>query len=137
MKFPDWLNVYGDLSFRGKCPSEEAEQVTFFNWIRSEYPDTYGRLALHVRNEGKRTQLETLRQKASGLTVGAPDIIVLPGFVCELKRKDHTKCKWQDGQIEYLETAQKVGSFVCVALGHEAAIKSFYDYFIKSVDINN
>lgn len=41
------FRVYGDLSFRGKCPVESQEQVTFFSRIRREFPDSYGRLAIH------------------------------------------------------------------------------------------
>lgn len=124
MKFPDHIPVFGDTSFRGKCPPESAEQKTFFARIRREYPDTWGRIALHPRNEGKRTYNQTAQQKAEGMTSGAPDIVI-GGFVCELKRLDHTQCSWQDGQIEYLTAAQQCGVYACVALGHEAAWEAF------------
>jgi hypothetical protein len=64
------------------------------------------------------------------MTEGASDIIIpgCPAFVCELKRRDHTKSKWQDGQLEYLETAQKAGAFVCVALGADAAMEAFEEW---------
>ena len=57
------------------------------------------------------------------MTPGASDIIIPgnPSFVCELKRRDHTKSTWQPKQLEYLEAAKENGSFVCVALGWEAA----------------
>lgn len=64
------------------------------------------------------------------MTPGASDIIIpasMP-FVCELKRQDHTKSKWQDGQIEYLEACHEAGSFVCVALGWESAWRAFGDW---------
>ena len=130
MKIPDWLPCYGDVKYRGDCPLESAEQVTFFNRLRREYPDTYGRIAVHPRNEQQLRggQFRALaRHKAEGMTEGASDIIIPgdPAFVCELKRLDHTKCKWQDGQIEYLEATKKCGAFVCVALGHEGAWKAF------------
>ena len=127
MKFPNWLNVYGDISFRGDCPSETAEAVTFFAKIRREYPDSYGLIATHIRNEGKRTFHQTIRQQSEGMTKGAPDIIIPgnPTFICELKRQDHTKSKFQDGQLEYLEAAQNAGAFVCVALGYKAAYEAF------------
>lgn len=122
--------VYGDVSFRGNCPKESLEQITFFNWLRTEYPDTWGALALHPRNEqqlrgGQHRGM--IRQKAEGMTPGASDIVIpgLPAFVCELKRLDHTKSKWQEGQVEYLTAAQAAGCFVCVALGHKAAIEAF------------
>ena len=133
MKFPDWLNVYGDVKYRGDCPSETAEAVTFFAKIRREYPDSYGLIATHIRNEGKRSFHQVARQKAEGMTKGAPDIIIpgLPTFICELKRQDHTKSTWQDGQLEYLKAAHDAGAFVCVALGYKAAYEAFIFYLSK------
>lgn len=122
--------IYGDIDFRGKCPPESAEQITFFNKLRKEYPDTWGRLALHPRNEqqlrgGQHRGL--IKQKAEGMTPGASDIIIpgSPSFVCEMKRQDHTQSKWQDGQIEYLSAAQDAGCFACVALGWQGAWEAF------------
>jgi hypothetical protein len=127
VKFPNKIPVYGDKKFRGNCPPEAAEQVTFFNWIRRQYPYSWGILALHPRNEGERTHYQTMKQKSEGMTPGASDIVIpgSPAFVCEMKRRDHTKCKWQDGQIEYLQAAQHAGAFVCIALGYEAAREAF------------
>ena len=128
MRFPDWLRVYGDTDYRNKkCPVESAEQITFFNELRRLYPDSYGLIALHPRNEGKRTQNQVMRQKAEGMTAGAADIVIpgSPAFVCELKRQDHTQSHWEDGQQEYLKAAQDAGAFVCVALGYKAAIEAF------------
>lgn len=135
MKFPPWLKVYGDQSFRGDCPSETLEQVTFFNWLRTEYPHTLGRIAIHPRNEGVRSHYQAMRDKAEGMTPGAPDIIIpaSPAFVCELKRQDHTKSKWQDGQIEYLKACHDEGAFVCVALGYAAAIKALEEWDIMPI----
>lgn len=133
MKFPKWLKVYGDPSFRGACPKEALEQVTFFNKLRREYPDTLGMLALHPRNEGERTHHQTAKQKAEGMTSGASDIIIpgAPAFVCEMKRQDHTKSTWQPGQMEYLEAAHNTGAFVCVALGWEAAWRALQDHLSR------
>lgn len=118
--------VYGDTAFRGKCPKEDLEQVTFFNRLRREYPDTWGALGLHPRNEGQKRggQFASVQKfAAEGMVTGASDIIIpgMPAFVCELKRQDHTQCGWQDGQIEYLTAAQRAGAFTCVALGANAA----------------
>ena len=118
--------VYGDPWFRGKCPTEAQEQVTFFAMLRREYPGTWGALAVHPRNEGLKSggQFTSVqRHAAEGMTKGAADIII-PGrraFVCEMKRRDHTQSAWQDGQVEYLTTAHEAGAFACVALGHQAA----------------
>ena len=102
--------TFGDLDFRGKCPTEDQEQITWFSRVRREYPDTWGLLALHPRNEGLRTggQLRAVsRHKAEGMTKGAADIIIpgAPALVCEMKRRDHMQSAWQDGQIEYLKAS--------------------------------
>lgn len=131
MKFPDWLTVYGDTDYRNKkCPPESAEQITFFNQVRAQYPDTYGVIATHIRNEGKRTYQQAARHKSEGMTEGASDILIPgnPAFVCEMKRQDHTLCKWQKGQQRYLQAAQNNGAFVCVALGWEAAMEALEDW---------
>lgn len=130
MRFPDWLTVYGDTTYRGNCPPESAEQITFFSWLRVQYPHTWGLVALHPRNEGKRRHQQTARYKAEGMTPGAADIIIpgRPTFVCEMKRRDHTKSSWQPAQITYLEQCQERGAFVCVALGWEAAKGAMDDW---------
>jgi hypothetical protein len=130
MKFQNEIRVFGDTAFRGSCPTESAEQMTFFNKLRREYPDTFGKIALHPRNEGLRTMQQTDRHKAEGMTNGAADIIIpaSPAFVCELKRLDHTKCKWQKGQQEFLIECQLLGAFTCVALGWESAWEAFKEW---------
>jgi len=126
MKFPAGLRVYGDLAFRGACPKEDVEQASFFGRIRREYPETWGVLALHPRNEGLLVggQFHAIRKhRAEGMTAGAPDIVIpgSPAFLCELKRQDHTKSAWQEGQQAYLAAAMAAGAFACVALGAAAA----------------
>lgn len=124
------VKVYGDTAWRGKCPTETAEQVTFFGRLRREYPTSWGRLAIHPRNEGLRTHGQTMKHKAEGMTAGASDIVIpgSPTFVCELKRRDHTQSRMEDGQIEYLESAKDAGCFVCVALGCDAAWEAFKEW---------
>jgi hypothetical protein len=126
MQFPEWLPVYGDQKYRNKkCPVESAEQITFFNTLRRDYPEL-AIIAIHPRNEGKRTAQQTQRQKAEGMTAGASDIIIptLRPFICELKRQDHTLCHWEPEQLKYMATAQTMGAFVCVALGYKAALEA-------------
>ena len=108
--------VYGDTSFRGDCPSESAEQITFFNRLRREYPTTWGALAIHPRNEGlKRAGQFSSVQKhaAEGMTKGAADIIIPAriALVCEMKRQDHTQSAWQPSQVEFLTAAHNAGCF--------------------------
>jgi hypothetical protein len=115
------------MSFRGDCPRESAEHITFFSELRRRYPDTLGTIAIHPANEARRRGKEfrkLTKDKAMGLSSGASDIIIpgAPSFVCELKRRDYTKCRWQPGQLEYLQAAHDAGAFVCVALGWEAAM---------------
>ena len=130
MKFPDWLPVYGDTRYRGPCPAESVEQATAISYIRREWPNAYGVLVLHPRNEGKRNWRQAAKHRAEGMTTGASDIIIparVP-FVCEIKREDHTKSRWEDGQREYLAAALKAGAFVCVALGAEGVKEALNDY---------
>jgi hypothetical protein len=130
MKLPEDIDIYGDQTYRGECPSESAEQVTFFARIRMKYPDTWGKIALHPRNEGRRTFMQSAHQMSEGMAKGACDIIIpgAPSFVCELKRRDHTKSTWQSGQLDYLRVAQRKGAFACVALGADAAEEAFNRY---------
>lgn len=126
MKFPDFLKVYGRQDYRGDCPPELAEQITFFQWLRLHHPALH-RIAVHPRNEGERTYQQARMQRLEGaLNAGASDVIIPAGraFVCEMKRRDHTKSRWQKGQIEYLEAAHNAGAFVCVALGSSAAMEA-------------
>ena len=130
MKINPRIPVYGDTSFRGKCPKEDVEQVSFFNRLRSEYPTSWGLLALHPRNEGLKqgAQFSTvIKHKAEGMTAGAADIIIPArvAFVCEMKRRDHTLSAWQDGQEDYLLAAIDAGAFACVALGALGAWEAF------------
>lgn len=132
MRFDD-IPVYGDVNYRGTCPPEHVEQASFFNRLRREYPDTWGLLALHPRNEGLKEggQFSTvIKHKAEGMTAGAADIVI-PGaraFVCEMKRADHTKSTWQPGQPEYLAAATKLGAFACVGLGAQGAWEAFEEW---------
>ena len=42
------IKIYGDLSYRDKkCPLEAAEQITFINRVRKEFPDTHGLTLFH------------------------------------------------------------------------------------------
>ena len=130
MKIPDWLKCYGDLSYRDKkCPSEAAEQVTFFNQLKILHP-SIARTAMHIRNEGKKTIQQAMRERAEGLLSGAADIIIISKvpFVCELKRKYHKLSQWESRQLDFLLAAQESGAFVCVAFGYEAALEGVEEW---------
>lgn len=115
------ITIAGDISYRGQCPHESAEQITFFNQL----PPHLKKIATHIRNEGKRTAQQTARHKIEGMNTGASDIIIpcSPPFVIELKRQDHTKSTISKEQVEYLEECQRQGAFVCVALGWRGAME--------------
>lgn len=127
MKIPPQIPVYGSPIKNCKIP-ESAHMITFFNTLRRYYPE-YGAIALHIKNEGKRTQLQIEKDKAQGLVTGASDIIIpgCPSFVCEMKSQSKT-AKISQEQINFLLAAQNNGAFICVALGHEAAIKAFLEW---------
>lgn len=130
MKMPESIKVYGDTSWRGRCALETAEATTFFAHIRLRYPRTLARIATHIRNESRRSMPQARRHKAEGMVKGAADIIIPgnPSFVCELKRRDHTKCRISPEQLAYLDAAQAQGAFACVALGHAAALDAVSDW---------
>lgn len=132
LDLPEGVRLFGDPSFRGKCPPEHVELASFFNRLRKEYPASWGLLALHPRNEGllEKGQFSTvIKHKAEGMAKGAADIVIPAGgwgsFVCEMKRLDHRLSKWQDGQRQYLDAAAGAGAFACVALGAAAAWDAF------------
>ena len=133
MKMHEDIKVYGNVDFRGDCPVEDLELMTFFNQLRIKYPDI-AKVATHPDNEGLilgAAHNAHIKQKAKGaIRNGAADIIICgcPTFVCEMKRQDHTKSRWQDGQLDFLQTSQKLGAFVCVALGYEAALQALNDW---------
>lgn len=124
MKFPEGITVFGDKDYRGDCPLEDADLITFFNQLRKKYPHLAD-VALHIKNEGKRNVRQVQRDRAKGaLNSGASDIVIVgsPSFVCELKRKDHTKSTITTEQVAFLNNASDHGVFACVALGWEAAM---------------
>lgn len=129
MKFHKDLKVYGDTSFRGKCPKEEVEQITFFNELKRLHPEI-SELATHIKNEGKKSWGQIRKDQASGLNQGFSDIIIAgcPTCLIEMKRKDHTKSHWQENQQEKLLLAQDVGVFSCVALGYLGALEAVEDW---------
>jgi len=136
MKIPQDIKVFGNMDFRGDCAKEDLELITFFNQLRIKYPKL-AKVAIHPDNEGLvfGTGFNNhTRQKAKGaIRNGAADIIIVgcPSFVCEIKRKDHTKSRWQDGQLDFLQTSQELGAFVCVALGYEAALEAVNNWILS------
>ena len=133
LPLPIGIKLYGSTDFRGDCPLENAELITFVYHIKAHYSNIP---ALHIKNEGKRTYRQSVFEKTIGaLHKGACDIMIpgSPALCIELKRKDHTKSTIDDDQITFLLNASKLGAYSCVALGHEAAIEAFL-YWKKIYD---
>ncbi len=130
MKFNDNIKVFGDIKFRDKnCPKEEIEQITFFNQLKKLHPDV-AELATHVKNEGRKSVGQAVKDARNGLNQGFADIIIVGHPMCliEMKRKDHTRSHWQKNQQEKLLIAQDKGAFACVALGYIAALEAVEEW---------
>lgn len=124
-KIPSAITIFGDTSWRGTCPLEAAEQVSFLQLLRVEFPEL-AEIAVHIRNEGKRTKRQGFQQKQEGMNTGASDIVIpcCPPILIELKRRDHTKSKTGEKQIDYLVNSKKQGAFACFALGAIGAMEA-------------
>ena len=124
-KIPTQIPIYGDLEFRGKCPLETAEQVSFLSLLRREFPEL-AEIAVHIRNEGKRTKRQGQQHKAEGMNTGASDIVIPcdPPILIELKRRDHQLSSTSKDQLKYLINAEKQGAFACYALGAIGAMEA-------------
>lgn len=115
-------------TYRGPCPKERVEQISIVNRIRQEYPDTWGRLIVHIRNEDEGATAQAMkRRKLEGLTTGAADLFIpgRPSLTMEMKRLDPTKSTLSDDQTKYLVAAQAAGAYACVAFGAQAAWDAF------------
>ena len=123
------IKEYGK-KVKGKVPIESAEMITFFNYVRREYPNTYGKTITHVRNEGKRNIQQTQKQKAEGMITGASDIFCpgCPSFTCEMKSTSTKGAKVSAEQKIYLDAVDKTGGFACVARGYKGAIEAFEEW---------
>lgn len=124
-KIPPQIPVFGDTALRGACPLEVAEQISFLSLLRAEFPEM-AEIAVHIRNEGKRTKRQGAQQKVEGMNAGASDIIIpcVPPILIELKRRDHTKSSSSDKQLKYLIDSHAQGAFACYALGAIGAIEA-------------
>ena len=126
------LVVYGDPDWRGKCPLEAAEAVSFFCQMRAEFPEL-AKVATHIRNEGKRTKRQGYQHQQEGMNTGASDVIipVCPPIVMEMKRRDHTLSSISKDQVDYLVAAASGGAFAGVALGAAGAMEMVRTWVAK------
>ena len=128
MKIPPSIPIYGQ-KIKGCKITEANHMTTFFNTLRREYPE-YAAIALHIRNEGKRTKQQMDREKMQGgFVTGASDIVIPgnPAFVCEMKSQS-PRAKVSEEQETFLKNCLSKGSFVCIALGHQAAMEAFLEW---------
>ena len=128
-KIQSRVPIFGDTDFRGACPLETPEQISFLCLLKSEFPEL-AKIAVHIRNEGKRTKRQGHQQKQEGLNTGASDIIIpcCPPILIELKRRDHTKSSTSDRQLNYLIDSQEQGAFACYALGAIGAMEAVREW---------
>ena len=102
---------------RTKVPTEHAEQVTFVQWFRRQYP---GVLIFAVPNGGQRNAAVALKLKLEGVVRGVPDLYI-PAWRTwiEMKRTKGGKVSTeQEAVIDYL---RGIGDTVIVAKGFDEA----------------
>lgn len=138
------IPIYGDIKFRGNSNKEDDDLVSFFSWIRFNYPQ-YKNLVFHPEMEmmvnGGRSYAYYARSKSKGRLDGMGDIVCLPinknapAFICELKRKNAGKSLASKAlklhylhQVDLLADQLKHGNQVCVAFGFDAAKNAFEEY---------
>ena len=99
-------------------PTEHAEQVTFVQWFRRQFPDV---LIFAIPNGGHRNAIVASKLKAEGVIRGVPDLFIPAwGLWVEMKRaKGGLLSSEQKHMIGYLEAN---GYDVIVANGAENAI---------------
>lgn len=125
MNTPQWLPKFGNLPRSKDNPHEDYVLSSLIARIRKDYPNSYGLVAFHVKNEGKRTGQQIKIDKLKGLTKGVSDLIIIgnPTLCLEIKRDN--SCQFEDGQLAFLEQAHKSGSFACLAIGYHGCIQAF------------
>lgn len=99
-------------------PSEHAEQVTFVNWFRLQYPDV---LIFAIPNGEKRHIATAIKLKEEGVVSGIPDLYIPEWKIwIEMKRSKGGKIsKEQKSIIDYLINV--VGDVVILGYGYKDA----------------
>lgn len=107
--------------FPMKAPSESIEQITFFNQLRKHYPEL-SKIAIHIKNEGKKSIGEAMKDKAEGLVSGAPDIMIpgSPTLMIEMKKQSKS-ARVSQNQKDYMNNAVANGAMCFVCYGWEMA----------------
>lgn len=102
-------------------------QAECFQWAWNTFPETRT-LLFAVPNGGKRSKIEAMQLKASGVVPGIPDLLLIwDGIVTGFELKT-TKGKTRDNQLDLHEIWRKNGIVVHI-------IRDFEDFKHKFVKI--
>lgn len=127
-EIPDNVTVYGGDYF-GECNSEDADLISFFSWIKFNYPHLVN-LVYHIPNEAMKPVQGIVMDKKKGVLDGAPDVCIalVPAVYIEMKRRCVKKslCNTKSRQhfarqLEVLSSIASAGNRCFVAFGLDAA----------------
>jgi len=104
--------------------TEDQLQAKCYQWAYNTYPQLRG-LLFSVPNGGTRNKIEAMKLKATGLTPGIPDMLLIhPVFAAfELK-----------SEIGVLSPAQKKIHEIWANAGIEIYIIKDFDYFVAVIN---
>ena len=130
-----------DSGYRGDCPKEETDQISYGLWMQHSFPDV---LWFHVPNEtGTRSGPQFIeKRRRMGVRSGVSDNVILTHGInhkcglIELKRRDKTKSKVSKSQTDVLEEAIAEGHFGAIAYGLEEIKKATLFYFGLPFDVD-
>lgn len=130
-----------DSGYRGDCPKEETDQISYGLWMQHRFPDV---LWFHVPNEtGTRSGPQFVeKRRRMGVRSGVSDNVILTHGInhkcalIELKRRDKTKSKVSKSQTDVLEEAIVECHFGAIAYGLEEIKKATLFYFGLPFDVD-
>lgn len=130
-----------DSGYRGDCPKEETDQISYGLWMQYRFPDV---LWFHVPNEtGTRSGPQFIeKRRRMGVRSGVSDNVILTHGInhkcalIELKRCDKTKSKVSKSQTDVLEEAIAEGHFGAISYGLEEIKKATLFYFGLPFDVD-
>ena len=103
---------------QNSVPSEHAEQVTFVQWFRRQYP---GVRIMAIPNGGARHAAVAGKLKAEGVSRGVPDLYI-PAWSLWIEMKRTKGGRVSPEQRDWIEYLTSLGHQVIVAHGATAAI---------------
>lgn len=98
-------------------PTEHAEQVTFVNWFRKQYP---GVRIIAIPNGGLRNKGTAQKLKAEGVMPGVPDLYI-PEWHTWIEMKRVRGGRLSPEQKDWIEYLKSSGDDVFVCNGWEVA----------------